>query len=336
MVPWFMARPTIAFLCLLAASSYLSGSESRPETVDLKLHGSVVRLLITGDAGATHSYLRAGILAVQHRKPIDAIVLVGDNIYQCGVSSTDDPQWSKITEHFGPAQVPILPVLGNHDYGDPDPQRRKSAACAQFPTDPMAEIRATGVVPHWLFPSANYVVRTPFSDLLMIDTEPVAMNFTRPFLGSGTSASVTEWLHAHLHASTKPWRIVVGHHTIYSSGMHGRTNGFDQQNMRKLLPMLERRQVDLYICGHDHDLELIGDLQHRKGPMFLVSGAGSGIDEMRARKPKALLTEPHTLFPDPVAPMYGFAILEIEPSRLTITFYDAAGVAQKQPFVIEK
>ena len=331
-----MARRSIAFLCFLAATFSLSGSEGLPEKVSLKVHGSAVRLLITGDAGATHSHLRAGILAVQRLQPIDAIVLVGDNIYQCGVSSTNDPQWSKITEHFGPAQVPIFPVLGNHDYGDPDAQRRKSAQCAQFATDPMAEIHATGVVPNWIFPYENYVVTTQFSDLLMIDTEPVAMNFTSPFLGSGTSASVTDWLHAHLQASTKPWRIVVGHHTIYSSGMHGRTNGFDQHNMRKLLPMLENEKVDLYICGHDHDLELIGDLHHHKGPMFLVSGAGSGLDEMRARKPKALKTEPPTLFPDPVAPMYGFAVLEIESSRLIITFYDQAGVAQKHPFVIEK
>ena len=330
-------RTALLSLALLLRSSIaLSGEPEQAGLIPLAPKGQSIRLLITGDAGATHSKLRPGILAVQKQQPIDAIVLTGDNFYPCGVSSVDDPQWSKISEHFGPAEVPIFPVLGNHDYGDPGVDRQKSALCATFATDPQAEIQESGPVKGWSFPSENYVVSTEWSDLLMIDTEPVAMQFDRPFLGSGTSRSVTSWLKEHLHGSTKPWRIVVGHHTIYSSGVHGRTNGFDQQHMRRLLPLLRKEHVDLYICGHDHDLELIGDLHHHKGPMFLVSGAGSGLDEMRERKPKALKTEPATLFPDPVAPMYGFAILEIESSRLSITFYDEAGVAQKQPFVIEK
>src|SRR5438045_632011 len=74
---------------------------------------------LIGDAGATHSRLRGGILALQRRTRIDGILLVGDNFYPCGVSGVSDPQWSKITEHFGPAHLPIYPVLGNHDYGDP-------------------------------------------------------------------------------------------------------------------------------------------------------------------------------------------------------------------------
>lgn len=333
-----ITRKAFALLLPLVftAMSLPADEVSQAGSISLKAKGPILRIVVTGDAGATHSHLRAGILAVQQQQPIDAIVLVGDNFYQCGVSSIQDPQWSKITEHFGPAGVPIFPVLGNHDYGDPGPDRAKSALCSLFPTDPMAEIHATGTVPGWFFPSENYVVRTPSADLLMMDTEPVAMNFDRPFLGSGTSTSVTEWLRQRLHQSATPWRIVVGHHTIYSSGVHGRTNGFDQRNMRRLLPLLQKEHVDLYICGHDHDLELLGDLHHRRGPLFLVSGAGSGTDEMRARKPKALISEPPTLFPTPIAAMYGFALLEIESSRLTITFYDQAGALQGHPFVIAK
>lgn len=296
----------------------------------------MVRLVVTGDAGATHSRLRAGILAVQKRHPIDAIVLVGDNFYQCGVDSVRDPQWSKITEHFGPAGVPILAIFGNHDYGDPSRDRHKSAACAGFATRPTAEIEATGSVPGWIFPAENYKVTTPFADLFMIDTQPLAMNWDHPFLGSGTASSVRSWLEWRLRQSAKPWRIVMGHHTMYSSGVHGRANSPDQRNMRKLLPLMAAAHVDLYVCGHDHDLELLGDPRLRGGMFFLVSGAGSGIDEMHGRKHDLLNHEPPTLFPDPIAPMYGFAVLEIEASRLTITFYDQAGVMQKQPFVIQK
>ncbi|MEO6260399.1 MAG: metallophosphoesterase [Thermoanaerobaculia bacterium] len=338
-----MASPRSIALCLpfLLIGATLVAGDARepvrePASVTLEAKGPALRLLITGDAGATHSRLRAGIQAVQKDRAIDAIILTGDNFYQCGVASVDDPQWTKITEHFGPAGVPIFPVFGNHDYGDPSRNRTKSDTCASFATNPAAQIEATGTVPGWSFPAENYVVKTAAADLLMIDTQPLASRWDRPFLQSGTADSITSWLQQRLRECKKPWRIVVGHHTIYSSGEHGRTNSRDQQNMRRLLPLLTKGHVDLYLCGHDHDLELLGNLRSRKGPLFLVSGAGSGIGDMRARKPAALKTEPPTLFPDPVSAMFGFAVLEIESARLTITFYDPEGVARSQPFVVEK
>ena len=62
---------------------------------------------MVGDAGATHSKLRDGMLRVHHARAVDGVLLAGDNFYPCGVASVSDPQWSKITEHFGPLGVPI-------------------------------------------------------------------------------------------------------------------------------------------------------------------------------------------------------------------------------------
>src|SRR5205814_2462463 len=53
-------------------------------TADLPVHAGRLRLMVVGDAGATHSALRAGMLVVQHDHPVDAILLVGDNFYPCG------------------------------------------------------------------------------------------------------------------------------------------------------------------------------------------------------------------------------------------------------------
>jgi tartrate-resistant acid phosphatase type 5 len=292
--------------------------------VPLPSHGGVVRLIVTGDAGSTHSQLRAGILALQKRMPIDGIVLAGDNFYPCGISSLNDPQWSKITQHFGPANIPIFAVLGNHDYGDPNPPAGVPRLTCGHP-DPAAEVEANGKVPHWVFPARHYVVGNDLAELVMLDSQPIASGWSKGFLGSDTAAQEKAWLAGKLAGRDRRWRIVVGHHTMFSSGIHGRQNGTNQRNMRGLLPLLRSAHVDAYICGHDHDMEMLGDLKPSGGPLFVVSGAGSGLDEMQ---PRTAAGEPRDIWsPMPRAPFYGFALLEISRSELAVTFYDAAGNA---------
>jgi tartrate-resistant acid phosphatase type 5 len=303
-------------------------------TLPLPSHGDTVRLIITGDAGASHSRLREGILAVQKSKPLDGIMLVGDNFYPCGVRSVEDPQWAKITDHFGPAQVPIFAILGNHDFGNPDPDGKLPALCAAAASNPSAQVEATGRIPEWHLPARSYRLRGVFADFFMADTEPVAMNWSEPRFGSEASAAVKKRLQQALHESAAHWKIVVGHHTIYSSGVHGRVNGFDQSHMRLMLPMLEQERVDLYVCGHDHDMELIGDLSAHGAPLFLISGAGSGLDEMKVRKAQG---EPPTVFPPlPPKPFYGFALLELTKTTMSVSFYDEHGTLEGGPFVMRK
>jgi tartrate-resistant acid phosphatase type 5 len=295
-----------------------------------------LRFVVTGDAGATHSALRAGILAVAQRMQIDGILLVGDNFYPCGIDGLSDPQWTKITQLFGPSHLPVYPVLGNHDYGDQQERGGKDYWSCGHPA-PEAEIAATGRIADWHFPARNYLLRSPLAELVMLDTQPVALAFPRSVSGSSTSRQEVAWLTSTLPSLRADWRIVVGHHTIFSSGMHGRTNDATQQRMRALLPLLRKERVDLYICGHDHDLE------HRSGdPLFLVSGAGSGTDEMRPRRPpqkgpRGEPAEPPTIYPPLPGKAYlGFAILEIAARHLSITFYDKAGTQTGGPFTITK
>ena len=294
----------------------------------------VLRFIVTGDAGASHSAIREGMLAVSRRTHLDGILLVGDNFYPCGVSGLSDPQWTKITEHFGPTHLPIYPILGNHDYGDQQEHRDGSYSACGNP-DAGSEIKATGKVRDWHFPARHYVMHSPLAEFVMLDTQPVALAFAKPVSGSSTAAEEVAWLTGTLDKpSTARWRIVAGHHTIYSSGMHGRTNDPTQQRMRALLPLLRNDHVDLYICGHDHDLELIGDLHPSGEPLFLISGAGSGTDVMKPRKAAG---EPPTIWsPLPGKPTLGFAVLEIASNELSITFYDKAGTQTAGPFTTRK
>jgi hypothetical protein len=104
--------------------------------------------------------------------------------------------------------------------------------------------------------------------------------------------------------------------------------------MRALLPILRENHVDLYVCGHDHDMELIGNLSGGGDPLFLISGAGSGLDELRPRK---AADEPPTIYPRLPGKSYvGFAVLEIAENHLSITFYSRTGLLTGGPFTINK
>ena len=73
----------------------------------------------------------------------------------------------------------------------------------------------------------------------------------------------------------------------------------------------------------------------KSDPLFLVSGAGSGTDDMppRGATPK----EPPTIYPQfPAKVLMGFAVLEIDATHLTITFFDHTGKQIGGPFTTIK
>ncbi|HMC23071.1 MAG TPA: hypothetical protein VKL19_14560 [Thermoanaerobaculia bacterium] len=144
--------------------------------------------------------------------------------------------------------------------------------CCAF-TINKAELDEARTLPTWHFPSRSYAMHSSLvgGGQRAAGGPPPGFLFSPP-------------------AARRPLPAVVGHHTIYSSGMHG-------ANMRALLPLLESRTqgADLYVCGHDHDLELIGDRTGHARPLFLISGAGSGVDVM---KPRARRTSRRRCFPN--------------------------------------
>ena len=70
-----------------------------------------------------------------------------------------------------------------------------------------------------------------------------------------------------LGTSQAPWKIVVGHHPVFSGGRHGNT----KQLVATLKPLLEQFGVRAYINGHDHDLQHI----EVDGVHYLTTGAGA-------------------------------------------------------------
>lgn len=194
------------------------------------------------------------------------IMAVGDNFYEDGVAGVDDPQWQSSFENVYTAaslQVPWYAILGNHDY-------RQNAE---------AQIEYSRKSRRWNMP-ARYFTRTEkigdagAAEFFYIDTMPMAAKSGKLDPGNHHAGrqdvpKQVAWLEAALAASTAPWKIMVGHHPVYSGGEHGDTPFI----VEHILPLMVKYGVQVYFNGHDHDLQ---HLQAGKVNLF-CSGAGSKV-----------------------------------------------------------
>jgi tartrate-resistant acid phosphatase type 5 len=232
------------------------------------------------------------------------VIAVGDNFYEDGVSSVDDPQWQSSFEkvYVAPSlQVPWWVALGNHDYhGNCD-----------------AQIEYGKTSKRWNMP-ARYFTRTEkidadnAVDFFFLDTMPMAtFDDDEAQFHDNVKWDVLPkqmaWFESALKASTAPWKIVIGHHPVFSGGEHGDTPYIVEQ----VLPLLEKYKVQAYINGHDHDLQ---HLQAGAVNLF-CSGGGS--------KPRPKIKDlPQTKFARGCS---GFAAVSLQKDKMDVRMVDDKG-----------
>lgn len=242
------------------------------------------------------------------------VVAVGDNFYESGVKSVADPQWRRTFEDVYTAkslQTPWYAALGNHDYrGSPQAQIDYSLASAR-----------------WRMPRRYYKVPVEASgtiqaDIFILDTTALvtqyrASKYPRVIhnLRDEDAAAQLEWLDAELGRSRAPWKLVFGHHPIFSGGEHGGTPDL----MSSLKPLMQRHGVQAYVSGHDHDLQHI----EVDGIAYICTGAGSGS------RPVTKTTG--TIF---CAAEPGFTAFEVSMNALRVDFHGVRGDALHRAFVL--
>ena len=206
------------------------------------------------------------------RRHVDFFVSTGDNMYEDGVSSVHDRRFRRNYEEvykYPSQQARWYMSLGNHDHGAHGVMR-----------DVQAEVNYTQISSRWYLPSTYYTQRLflnssiaqestasrgaddPFLELFVIDTYDVSPRITRM-----TDKQVA-WLGTVLAKSTATWKIVVGHRPLFSAGKkHG-----SSPYMQKLLkPLFAKYRVAAYLCGDDHELQVMQD----DGVLYLLSGGGA-------------------------------------------------------------
>ena len=166
----------------------------------------------------------------------DMALLLGDNIYPDGVTSVDDPQFeTKFEQPYKDLNFIFHVVLGNHDMHS-------------GPAGMRAEIEYSKVSRKWRMPDRYYSFKAGAAEFFALDTNTYRHD-----------SAQASWLSNALNESQAKWKIVMGHHPLYSTGNHGYLDwaeGKSQLKLRKALqPLLCKHKV-LYLSGHEHMMQL--------------------------------------------------------------------------------
>jgi tartrate-resistant acid phosphatase type 5 len=193
------------------------------------------------------------------------IVSCGDNFQVQGVASAQDPLWAFNFENVYKnisLQIDWFPVLGNHDYKG----------------NTQAEIDYSKISRRWRMESHYYTFVRKINDsisarFIFLDTPPLINEYYKnpgyPDVFTQDSAKQLAWLKDVLANSKEQWKLVFGHHPVYSaSQVHGDT----PELISRLRPLFEKYNVQFYICGHDHDMQ---HLKEKNGNVdYMVNGTG--------------------------------------------------------------
>lgn len=276
-----------------------------PDAADLGAVGTrdpdVVRFVAVGDAGRDTPHLHAVAAAVGRvcaDRGCDLGLLLGDNLYDTGLESADDPRLGEVTAPLRATGIPWYLVHGNHDYAWGGDLQRAAWARA------------------WADRTEGVEHPTPWYRFEAGPAAFVALDTTWAFWW-GASPQLA-WLH-HAPATTARWRVVFGHHPLRSNGEHGNAGAYEGwvnlpfasgRPVRDLLEGAVCPAADLYLSGHDHDLQLLDGC----GATLVVSGAGAGARPLVGRGNRASFERA----------IPGFAWVELGATG-RVVFFDAEG-----------
>ncbi|NDG75822.1 MAG: metallophosphoesterase [Synechococcaceae bacterium WB8_1B_136] len=261
-----------AFATAPLAARMLAGSAAA--------QGSIRFLAVadTGSGDANQRAVGAQMAAVHRRSPVDLVVLGGDNIYPSGDMALIEQTFRRPYSELLAAGVPFHAVLGNHDIRTDN-------------GNPQVAYRPFGMKGRY------YNLRRGDLELFMLDT-----NANADWQGQ------VSWLRTVLAASTAPWKVVVGHHPIYSSGFYGNDAGL----RARLGALMAKHGVQLYINGHEHNYERSKPID---GIVYLVvGGGGASLRPVIATAQTAR-----------AASVFSFAEIEAGPRQLSVAAWDSGG-----------
>jgi hypothetical protein len=293
--------------------------------------------------------------------------MLGDNIYPdgatAGADGIDDARrfhdlftvpYGRLGE--GRPDFRIFSVLGNHDWHT---SREGAMSQVRFlersrpfymdglfyrvvPAGAQGEVEIFAIDTEVLL-AGTTVYKAALTDDAR-EAPPTKLEKLEPWAAPQTDAerNMVEWLEAALASSKARWKIVIGHHPLWSTA----GSKFEQAKVlrRLILPTL-CRHADLYLAGHEHTLEVHTDdcstVTGEKRPPLpqVVSGSAAKMRPTNTAFQRHQLEgnpQLHTLFARGLA--WGFAHLTFEAERVSVRMVQvphdgsAANVAYEQSF----
>ena len=220
-------------------------------------------LLYFGDTQNKNASLSTRVLREAHRQAPDAKLALFAGDLVSGGDGEDDNEWGEWFDAVGPLATMVVnaPAPGNHEYWEEfedTPQERRVLGDHWTRTFALPANGASGAEPttYWF----DYQ-----------DVRVVVLDGTSA-LDLGTAEAQAAWLDRTLADNPHRWSIALVHQPMYSP-RQDRENRLLREHV---LPVLERRRVDLVLQGHDHVYGRRGGEDARRDtPQYLVSVVGA-------------------------------------------------------------
>ena len=294
--------PMVRRRCLLAlalAAALASGgcSEREGSPAGPEVDGEVsFSLLAVGDTGerrewewmpGTQRRVGAAMEAADRQRPVDALLLLGDNFYPAGLQQAElrlrvamnvvrpycrfvdlsAPRSDEVAKacRRPPGErhpVPILAVLGNHDYRSPESPGLQVEVVPDF-------------VGNWDMPAERIAVRELGGGVSLVLLQ--SMETVR-------RAKLLDDLPEAIRSARGPWRILLCHHPVTptrSVEAHGR---FEARYMEEARRRIAEAGVplQLVLSGHHHSLQIIEPSPPGPALQVVAGGGGGGLDAVAA------------------------------------------------------
>lgn len=295
-----------------------------------------IRFLAIGDQGTggeAQYTVAEGMAKVCELRGCDFTLALGDNIYEIGTEDEYDPQFeTKFEMPYANLSMPFYMTLGNHDN-------------SADPFQPMLGVEAGGlghwyesgnheVAYHyrtdrtsdkWQMPARFYDFTEGNATFFSLDTNTL-MFFGQAFAPTEITLQEQEaWIDEAIANADTPWKIAFGHHPYRSNGDHGDAGSYDGLYPTPLAgPYVEMfyvehicNKVDIFITGHDHDLQWLEPTDACDQTELIVSGA--------AAKTRSAGDEERNPARFQRFDGYGFLWAEIDGDTFTGVFYDENG-----------
>lgn len=231
-----------------------------------------VDTLAIGDFGTQNwaqQQVANGLAQVAGRLNPDSILGLGDSVYEDGHVNGIEPTMRIYTEHQA-LQKPWHMITGNHDWYN-DATHQKDYTRNSF----------------WKMPHFFYKTRHQAGDVTVdmfhIDTEIWTCFADIGAGGGGTRRSFhnyncetyreaqVDWLRAELFGSSASYKVVLGHHPMYSIGVHGGESNVYSDLRVKLADIMKEGGANIYMSGHDHSIQY----NYANGVHQIISGGGA-------------------------------------------------------------
>src|ERR1700678_1472350 len=285
---------------------------------------AAMELLVLGDWGyedkTGQTQVAAGLRAyVQHHSlNPQALFMLGDNWYGELAGGVNSSRWQTQFEEMYPVNdfpCPAYAVLGNHDY------QRWPESKVDAELEYARSGRNGGTATRWTMPARWYRFEFPAKDplvtFLALDSnmphadgkQGLGRDFT---LTSEQQAEQLAWFEAELkRPRTTPFLGVIAHHPVYSDGPHG-----DHPVLiRDWDPLFRKYRVDLYMAGHDHDMQHL-EFDGHPTSHFLSGGGGADL--------YPLMVDPAQRGPYGQK-VYGFSHISVTAQLMTLRHLDQNG-----------